>query len=385
MLVCLAAAVAALTWPVGTAPAAAATPQTWTYVQGLGGYPFELETQPDGTLGTGLSVVDGSDGGQTIEFLLSAADVSSVAPATQVVDSPSTLPFDIPLSGAAGVKKTFYYLGGTLDMGGNAGVTVALSYSVEDASGAVQSWQTAGVADNGTFNFALSGDPSGKTIAYELQITAPAVVMSTPVVISNVTITYGAYATPKPKPKPKPSPKPKPKPKPTAKSTASSTSGSGGQGNDSGSSATDTGNGNGTGAGNGNGSGNVSGGAAHASSATRRVAKARATTNVALPPSSPTGSAGSVSGYALTPSSVVAASAVEGSAVHKSGGHAQGGGASSSHGLIYVALGACLAFAVAAPWPLASRRLRALATFEHDEQAASGQPEEWLEERPPHV
>ncbi len=385
MLVCVAAAIAALTWPVGTAPAAAATPQTWTYVQGVGGYPFELETQPDGMLGTGLSVVEGFGGGQTIEFQLSAADVSSVAPATQVIDTPSTLPFDIPLSGAAGAKKTFYYLGGTLDMGGNAGVTVALSYSVGNASGAVQTWQTAGVADNGTFNFALSGDPSGKTIAYELQITAPAVVMTTPVVISNITITYGAYATPKPKPTPKPSPKPSSKPKPTAKPTASSTGGSGGQGNDTGSSATHTGNGNGTGAGNGNGSGNVSGGAAHASSATRRVAKARATTNVALPPSSATGSTASVSGYALTPSSVVAASAVEGSAVHKSGGHAQGGGASSSHGLIYVALGACLAFAVAAPWPLASRRLRALATFEHDEQAASGQPEEWLEERPPHV
>ena len=381
MLVCLAAAIAALTWPVGTAPAAAATPQTWTYVQGLGGYPFELETQPDGTLGTGLSVVAGSGGGQTIEFQLSAADVSSVAPATQVTDTPSTLPFDIPLSGAAGAKKTFYYLGGTLDMGGNAGVTVALSYGVGNASGAVESWQTAGVADNGTFNFALSGDPAGKTIAYELQITAPAVVMSTPVVISNITITYGAYATPKPKPKPKPSPKPKP----TAKPTASTTGGSGGQGTDTGSSATHTGNGNGTGAGNGSGSGNVSGGAAHASSATRRVAKARATTNVALPPSSATGATASVSGYALTPSSVVAASAVEGSAVRKSGGHAQGGGASSSHGLIYVALGACLVFAVAVPWPLASRRLRALATFEHDEQAASGQPEEWLEERPPHV
>ena len=378
VLACL-AAVAILAWPAGSTLAAAA-PQTWTYIQGVGGAQFQLEPLTDGTYGTGLTVVDVT-GGQTLDFQLSAADVSG-APDPQVTDRPFTLPFDIPLAGAYGQKKTFYDLGGTLDLGGNAGVTVALSYSVGDASGPVRTWRSAGVANDGTFNFALSGDPVGKTIAYQVTIAAPAEVMSTPVVISNITITYGAATTPAAKPTTKPSHKPTHKPTPHP----SDTGGSGSQGNDSGSSATHTGNGNGTGAGDGNGGGNVSGAATHAKPTTKISvpAQAQATTNVALPQPSATGSTGLVSGYALAaPVAVVPPAAIAGDAVHRSGGHAQGGGgASTPHDLAYVALGACLLFVAVVPWPLTSRRLRSLAAFEHEQQATAIDREEWIEERP---
>lgn len=384
LLLCAAVAVVALTWPLGTAAAAT---QTWTYVQGVGGYPFELEPGTDGAFGTGLTVVDGA-GGQTVRFQLGAADVQSVAPAAQVTDTASTLPFDILLSGISGVRKTYFDLGGTLDLGGNSAVKVSLSYSVGDGTSPVQTWQLAGPpADetlNGTFDFALSGDPVGKTIAYQVTITAPAVVMTTPVVISDITISYGAYAAPKPKPKPSTRPSTRPSRRPTATAKPSDAGGSGGQGSDTGAGATHTGNGAGTGAGNGSGAGNVSGGAAHTSPASSRPAQARATTTVALPPSSTTGPSASVSGYALAPSRVAApASTIEGNAVRTSGGHAPGTGADTSNDLAYVVLGALAILAIALPWPLASRRLRALAAFDHDPLAAPRQAEEWLVERSP--
>jgi len=384
--VCLAAA-AILIWPVGNAPAAAASPQTWAYTQGVGtgAAQFQLEPLADGTFGTGLTVVD-VPAGQTLDFQLGAADVSG-APDPQVTDTPFTLPFDIPLSGSYGQRKTFYDLGGTLDLGGNAGVTVALSYSVGNGSGPVRIWRSAGVANGDTFKFALSGDPVGKTIAYQVTITAPAVVMSTPVVISNITIIYGAATTSTAKPKPKPSRTPTHKPTPHPSATG--TGGSGGRGNDTGSSATHTGNGDGTGAGNGDGGGNVSGATAHAKPAAKPPVptQARATTNVALPRSTATGSTGLVSGYMLAaPLAVAPPATVAGDDTRESGGHAQGGGgAGAPHELAYLALGACLLFAVVVPWPFTSRRLRALAAFEHEQQAAAVDGQEWVEEPAPPV
>ena len=379
----------ALAWPLAATPgAAAATPQTWTYTEGdpglAGGVgvPFMLERLADQTLGTGMTVTTDANGLENITFVLDQQTVDSVAPATEVTDTPSTLPHDLPLSGVSGTVKTFYDLGGTIDLGGNRGVSVSLYYNVGDGSDPVSSWQLAGVATDGAFDFALSGEPSGTTIAYQVRLTAPAAVMATPVVISDITITYGAHATPTPTPKPTHKPTHKPSPTPTSSGSGSS----GHSGNDNASGAPPTGNGNGTGAGNGSGSGNVSAGAAHPSSATTHHSVSHSTTNVALPRSSASSAAGIVSGYVLSAPVAVALSspagdsAVTGSAAHKSGGHAEGGGADTPRDLGYAALGACALLAIAAPWPLASRRLRALVVFEHDRQAAFSQTQEWLDE-----
>ena len=89
-----------------------------------------------------------------------------------------------------------------------------------------------------------------------------------------------------------------------------------------------------------------------------------------------------MSGYALSAATVTQVlspqGSLPGSATRRSGGHSAGSGAAPGD-LGVIALGAGLLLVIAAPWPLAARRRRALATFDHDGPPARSQDEDWIE------
>jgi hypothetical protein len=381
-VLCMAAALVTFGWPLVAAHAAATL--TVQHVEGTGGEPFSLEAP----LGTGIAApADAADFRQVI-FQLSAADVAAVSPGTQVVDTPATGPLD---PGPVNVSKTFLSFGGNVSgLADNPDVTVQVLYDIDNgSSGGAPTWQVAGQAapdGSGDFSLALTTQPRGTTIAYQIRITAPAVVMSTAVTINQIAITY-AYVAPAPTPTPtkKSSPKasPKPSPKPSPKHT---TSAGGGSGQSGGGGSDVTGTGTGTGSGNGSGGGAVSGAAPNSSSATTHHGAARARTAPALPRSPAASAAGLVSGYVLAAPQTAAVStttgdhAAAGSAAPASGGQAASSAANTTRELGYAGLAACALLAVVAPWPLASRRLRSLIAFDHSRPAATGGNGEWREE-----
>jgi len=334
-------------------------------------------------LGTGMTVNSAVDGDQSLEFQLSTADLAAVSK-SQLTSTATSAPLPLPLAGITGARKDFDAIGGTLDLGSNRLVSVAIYYDLNrTASENDLGWQLAGYPTEGTFGLALPAGTSGTTIAYQIRITAPAEAMTSPLVIDDIAIYYGPYT--KPKPAPKPSHKPKPKP------TASSGGGGSGQSTQSPQpGAGNTGNGGGTGAGNGNGNGNVSGGGSSARASTTSHGKAvvHSATTIPQNQSPATASSNDVTGYALSGitaaqgSVAPVAGPVAGDAVD-SGGHAQAAASGGAPGRLgVVLLGVCALIAFVAPWPLASRRLHALAGFDHGRQAVQAQTEEWLEQAP---
>ncbi|HUK78970.1 MAG TPA: hypothetical protein VL117_15445, partial [Thermoleophilia bacterium] len=235
------------------APVAAAQTPTSLSSQGVVGTPFSFVPP----LGPGMSVIGDAD--QSLAFQLSAADLSGLSGDSQVTAVASSGALDLLLpSGLPATRKDFDTIGGTLELGAIRDVSIALYYNVDSRlTGGELLWQLAGfpetgLAADGTFTLALPDGTNGTTIAYQIRITAPAVVMATPVTIDDITLGYGVYT------KPKPSHKAAHKPSP--KTSSGTSSGAAPAGNDASQSGVQTGNGSGTGAGNGSGAGNVSGG-----------------------------------------------------------------------------------------------------------------------------
>jgi hypothetical protein len=254
----------------------------------------------------------------------------------------------------------FDSIGGTVQLNDNSDVTVALYYDVDDQrSDREPVWQLAGDANEGTFAISLPDRPAGRTIAYQVRITAPDVAMTEPVVIDDVVLTYDSTL-------------------PRVKDSGHDRSASRPNGNDRTQSKSGRANDGSTSRAGGNGT-TADNQASHSPSVrppSPKVQPARTSIDRAIPARPATsGSVAAITGYplgkAVTPAMLGSRSP---------GKISDGSGAPSQVRITqtvtigYIALGACALLLAVAPWIVASRRLRALVAFDHRSLESA---EEW--------
>jgi hypothetical protein len=365
VVVALAAAIATPTAKGGTAP-------TWSYEEGMGGSaPFSFVAPLDSQL---LTI--GTD--QSLSFQVTDAALAARPPGdqndNQITVSATTSQIDLSMPAGPGTLKDFLTFGGVLSTTVR-GVSVALSYNIDGrtAGGELQ-WSVPLNGSPGPFTEVLGAYTGGHTIAYQVRFTAPATVMTAPVVLNDVVIGYGPYHKP-------------PKSKGGGGGTGNNKGKSGG---DKGKPAANTGRGSGSGAGNGSTTGNGSGtggtGGSRSTSATTgagsqptpavhkassKVRSAQAATDA--PVTSPaTGGSAVVQGYAVVASAALGAggAAVTTASAAAGGGRSVGGGTGSGVGDTYLVFGAAIVGLLLLPVPFVARRLRRVADYDH--AAAAG-------------
>jgi hypothetical protein len=363
VVVALAAAIATPTAKGGTAP-------TWYYDEGMpGSAPFSFVAPLDPLL---LTI--GAD--QSLAFQVTAAALAERLPSeqndNQITVSATTSQIDLIMAQGPGTLKDFLMLGGDLSTTVR-GVSVKLSCNIDGrTAGGVPQWIFPINGRLGPFTEALPAYAGGHTIAYQVTFTAPATVMTAPVVLDDVVIGYGPYHKP-------------PKSKGTNGGTGHNKDKTGG---DKGKPAANTGRGSGSGAGDGstagNGSGTSGSGGKQSNSTTpgggsqtapvvhkasTKVRSAQAVTDA--PVTSPaTGGSAVVAGYAVVASAALGASAGEAAAATASaaagGGRSVGGGTGFGVGDTYLIFGAAIVGLLLLPVPFVARRLRRVAGYDHE-------------------
>jgi hypothetical protein len=370
VVVALAAAIATPTAKGGTAP-------TWSYEEGMGGSaPFSFVAPLDSQL---LTI--GTD--QSLSFQVTDAALAARPPGdqndNQITVSATTSQIDLSMPAGPGTLKDFLTFGGVLSTTVR-GVSVALSYNIDGrtAGGELQ-WSVPLNGSPGPFTEVLGAYTGGHTIAYQVRFTAPATVMTAPVVLNDVVIGYGPYHKP-------------PKSKGGGGGTGHNKDKSGG---DKGKPAANTGRGSGSGAGNGSTMGNGSGAGGSGTSgsdvkqstsatsgagsqptpdvhkASSKARSARAATDA--PVTSPaTGGSAVVQGYAVVASAALGAdgAAVGTASAAAGGGRSVGGGTGFGVGDTYLVFGAAIVGLLLLPVPFVARRLRRVAEYDHE--AAAG-------------
>jgi len=366
----LALVVVALAAAIATPAAKGATAPTWSYQQGMGGSaPFSFVALDP------LLLTIGAD--QSLAFQVTAAALAapSVQNDNQITVWAKTSQLDLPMSAGPDTLKDFLTLGG--DLGTVRGVSVAFYYNIDGrTSGGDLQWIFAGNGSPGGFTLELPAYTGGHTIAYRVRFTAPATVMTAPVVLDDVVIGYGPYHKP-------------PKSKTGGGGTGNNKDKTGG---DKGKPAANTGRGSGSGAGSGSTSGNgsgtsgsggkqsnsaTSGGGSHKApavdKASTKVRSAQAVTDA--PVTSPaTGGSAVVAGYAVVASATLGAgeAAAATASAAAGGGRSVGSGTGSGVGDTYLIFGADIVGLLLLPVPFVARRLRRVAGYDHEAGGAGG-------------
>jgi hypothetical protein len=372
LIVLLALVVVALAAAIATPTANGGTEARWEYDEGMVGSPPFSFVAPLDPL---LTVSTGTD--PSLAFQVTAAALAALPPGdrndNQITVSATTSQIDLPMPAGPGTLKDFLTLGGDLSTTVRD-VSVALSYNID---GRNAGWPVAINGSLGSFAGPLGPYAGGHTIAYRVTFTAPAAVMTAPVVLDDVFIGYGPYHKP-----------------PKSKGSGGGTGNNKGKtGGDKGKPAASTGRGSGSGSGAGSATGNGSGtgrsaisgsGVKHSTSAASgagsqpaptahkasgKARSARAVTDA--PVTSPaTGGSAVVAGYTVVASAVLGGS----SAVAAAGSTLSGGGRSvgggTGFGDTYLIFGAAIVGLLLLPVPFVARRLRRVAGYDHEAGAA---------------